>query len=472
MKMTIRWTVAALICLTPLTAARAQDVAGVWKGPVTDPQGGTQTLIFDLKVNAQKVTGFVTTMGPAQPISNGLVVRDQLTFEILMIPPDRGRDTMRIAVSAKLSANRLEGTATMPGGPSIPFVLTRAPAGATSASSSSEAIDAGPPNPQGANPRPADAQQAILAAFASHSVVGGLGVTNKDADDFILALVRNPDFARTVNDIAIECGNSLYQPVLDRYTSGEEVPLAEVRKAWRNTTQPNCGYAPFYEQLVALVRRINVTLPPERKLRVLACDPPIDWDKVRTANDLTPFMNRDKVIAAVIEREVLAKHRKALMPFGINHVRHGLFVPATLEKSYPGAFFVVADYSGLGRSPRLASFNYLLEQRMVSWPVPSLVMMNETWLADLPAGYFDEGMEQGQSRGYPGVDALLYLGPRDLLLQEAIPARVALDSAYIAELQRRAEIRGNPDGPRKTLQREMESSVLLFDRPRARPGGQ
>ncbi len=35
-------------------------------------------------------------------------------------------------------------------------------------------------------------------------------------------------------------------------------------------------------------------------------------------------MDRDESIASVIEREVLAKHRKALMLFGAFHIMHGM----------------------------------------------------------------------------------------------------------------------------------------------------
>jgi hypothetical protein len=40
------------------------------------------------------------------------------------------------------------------------------------------------------------------------------------------------------------------------------------------------------------------------------------------------------------------------------------------------------------------------------------------------------------------VDAYLYLGPRDLLLNEPTPAEIFLDKDYMAELQRRAAILG------------------------------
>ena len=70
----------------------------------------------------------------------------------------------------------------------------------------------------------------------------------KDVDDFILSLNRNPAFSDKVNDIEVECGNSLYQPTLDRYIAGEDVPFTEVRKVWRNTTQPMCGTSGFFEE--------------------------------------------------------------------------------------------------------------------------------------------------------------------------------------------------------------------------------
>src|SRR5271168_4598491 len=79
------------------------------------------------------------------------------------------------------------------------------------------ADDAPRPNPKGTDPKPADATTAILAAFDKYEVVGlSAAHDNKDLDDFVLHLVRNPAFATKVNDIVVECGNSFYQPTLDR----------------------------------------------------------------------------------------------------------------------------------------------------------------------------------------------------------------------------------------------------------------
>src|SRR5690348_16650652 len=69
---------------------------------------------------------------------------------------------------------------------------------------------------------------AILAAFDNYDLVGMPAAHGlKDLDDLILTLVRNPIFSKKVNDIEIECGNSRYQDLLDRYTSGADVPFRE-----------------------------------------------------------------------------------------------------------------------------------------------------------------------------------------------------------------------------------------------------
>ncbi len=185
-------------------------------------------------------------------------------------------------------------------------------------------MDMPAPNPKGVNPKPGDAERTLLAAFDKYEVIGmSAAHGNKDLDDFVLHLIRNPAFPSKVNVIAVECGNSLYQRTLDRYIAGDDIPLPEVRKVWRNTTQTMCGLSGFYEVFFPLVRRINQTLPPENKLRVLACDPPIDWSKIKSPADYGRgqyLMRRDVSIASVMEKEVLSKHRKALMLFGTAHL--------------------------------------------------------------------------------------------------------------------------------------------------------
>src|ERR1019366_6582043 len=291
--------VALLICVCAFTGS-AVDVTGTWQGQATDPQGSAHDLTLNLKADGNTLTGTILMKRAPQAISNGKIDGDQISFDVVASGPDQGADSQKLTFTAKVTGNQMQGSATLPGGDKILFTLTRVPAGSAPAApqpAAAEPTVMQPPNPQGSNPQPEDAQTAILAAFDKYAIVAGMGVTNKDTDDLILALIRNPAFAAKVNDIAVECGNALYQPMLDRYIAGEDVPLAAVRPVWRNTTQPSCSFSAFYEELFPLVRRSNEKLPPERKLRMLACDPPVDWSRVQSAEDLRPFTARDRSIA-------------------------------------------------------------------------------------------------------------------------------------------------------------------------------
>jgi hypothetical protein len=305
-----------------------------------------------------------------------------------------------------------------------------------------------------ASPKPQDGQQAMLNAFDKHEIVA---LMSPVAGSFVFDLVADKAFPSKVNDIVVECGNALYQPVLDRYIAGEDVPMADVQRVWRDTTQVSCGFSSFYETLFALVRRVNQT--SAKKVRVLAGDPPIDWSTTSDPREL----DRDKHIADVVRNEVLAKHRKALLLFGLRHLVHGNVDNAVqqYERDYPGVTYVVAYHR------RFEHDNDRLEARMAHWPAPSLVPFRGTWLGDLDASYFPdtENVPPGE-HGYPGVDAYLYLGRRDVLLAEPL-SRAFLDEGYLAELDRRADLLGEPADspmrPRAILERARVSSVLLYN---------
>jgi hypothetical protein len=317
----------------------------------------------------------------------------------------------------------------------------------TTTSTTSRAWTPGQSKPAGSAPSPEAAVPAILAALDKYEVVGmPVDHGEKDLDDFILLLIRNPAFLEKVNDIAVECGNSLYQPVLDRYIAGEDVPFREVQKVWRNTTQPACGLSGFYEQLFPLVRVINQKLPTGKRLRVLAGDSPIDWDQIKTPQQRGNAMknaHRDASIAAVMEKEVLLKHRRALMLFGLFHILHGVGASAVsiYEKEYPSVTFIISDLGTFGTDlPSLSS------GPLASWPIPSLAPIKSTWMGALDLAHFfppptlidkecnvhTEFPRELQKPMEDLVDAFLYLGPQDLRLREKMPADIALDPDYKA----------------------------------------
>src|SRR5262249_49366763 len=117
--------------------------------------------------------------------------------------------------------------------------------------------------------------------------------------------------------------NSRGQAIVDRYVRGEDVPRDELRQVWHDTTQPHAAWLDP-PAIVEAVRTINAKLPPDRRLRVLLGEPPIDWSRLQTPADLraweeSPAGDRDAFGVDLIRREVLAKKRRALLLYGSGH---------------------------------------------------------------------------------------------------------------------------------------------------------
>ncbi len=322
-----------------------------------------------------------------------------------------------------------------------------------------------------ADPVPEPAISAILAAFDKYEVVGlpqGHGM--QGLDDFIFSLIRTPAFSEKVNDIAFECGNSLYQPILDRYIAGEDIPFTEVQKVWRKNGQPACGSSGFVEQFFPLVRALNQKLPPGKRLRVLAPDPAVDFDQIKGIEDLMRLhYDREGSIASVMEKEVLSRHRKALMLFGTFHLMHRAPDAVELiEREYPNVTFIVGDLGTFDTDLPL-----LFDSKFVNWPIPSIARARGTWLGALDLNHFlptptriDQDCNVHHEFPKPLqrpmeelVDAFLYLGPQDLRLREKIPADIALDVNYRTELQRGGAMIGFPNGASETP-KEFDAEVV------------
>jgi hypothetical protein len=311
-----------------------------------------------------------------------------------------------------------------------------------------------------AEPKPGKAVEGIIAAFERFPIVA-LGELHWSLNEheFITALIEHPAFANKVNDIVVEFGNALYQPIMDRYIAGATVAGAELKQVWRNTTQTMRAWdAPIYAQFFANVRALNQRLPKQKRLRVLLGDPPVDWDVIKTRADMN--MNlflRDEHFVEAVEREALNKKRKALLISGNAHMRRcclagPLGTTARIEKSHPGTVFVVLPHQGFFQDR-----NEELEARLAAWPNPSLALVKDTWLGQLspdlitPAGMMrtspDSPLVPAPSP-FKGMiiqdvtDAYLYLGPKASLRYDSIPPEVLRDEAYQRELQRRQELRG------------------------------
>jgi hypothetical protein len=293
-------------------------------------------------------------------------------------------------------------------------------------------------------PRPVDAVEGIVSAFQEHPVVIiGEAHWLQQAGDFYVRLVRNKAFQETVQDIVVEFASHSNQAVLDRYIAGEDVPFADVRHIWRDTTKVASWESPIYAEWLAAIREVNRGLPPSRHLRVLAGDSSIDWNQIHTHAGWVAFGDNNISFANVIAKEVFERKHHALVVLGADHVmksgtRSGADNTETrIESRYPASTFVVLlDYRGLlddgGR--QLLHFS------------------NET----TPALYALAGTALGRTPDRDGAplikraDALLYLGPPEMLTM-ALPPPGSLEPSYLKEIDRRSMIEWGELRARKFL---------------------
>jgi hypothetical protein len=315
-----------------------------------------------------------------------------------------------------------------------------------------------------ASPRavPVDAATAILDAFKTHDIVAlGEPHGNEQAAAFRIALIQNPRFAATVNDVVVESGNSRYQDVMDRFVRGDAVDDATFRKVWQNTTQSHTLWdVPIYEQFFRAVRTVNQNLPRPQQIRVLLGDPPIDWDRIDRGEESNRGTPEDRVSYPVelIRREIIARKRHALIVYGGMHFRHRNVnndtVAARLERAGVDVFTVWPDADG-----RLE----LLQPDVRSWPTPSLALLKGTTLGarafDLYLLSSNVQIQNGQIvpptlvewRQLPmeqQFDAVLYLGPLASMTQSKLSSDLCSDQRYMAmRMARMANLPVPPGAP-------------------------
>lgn len=296
------------------------------------------------------------------------------------------------------------------------------------------------------------AVDAILREFESHRLVLlGEQHKRKEFHDFLKALVSDPRLARRVNDVVVEFGNAGYQDVMDRYIAGEDVDLAELRPAWRDTTQLLVWDSPLYEEFFRSVRDLNRTLAPERRLRVLLGDPPINWSTVTDKESYGRFAERDANFTEVTEREVISRGRSALLIIG------GMHVPRTARgepvSAHPGVGDLLHQkHQGLTSAIFTIPPNKRLSLGSECVPalIPASREIGDLSFGDLmPPGIMEQRMIDGERKwieleadDWPRVrekvDAILWLGDANTLVEP--PDEVFRDREYLRELHRRARI--------------------------------
>ncbi len=236
-----------------------------------------------------------------------------------------------------------------------------------------------------------------------------------------------------------EFGNGFFQPIVDRYIAGEDVPYDEVKKAWTTTIaaggphEVSVMYGQFYET----VREVNQSLPEDKKIRVWLGDPPADPADPLAYSEAN-FPDRDAFFADVVMREVLAKNNKALLVIGAGHFMSGgssatvaelenrepyrYNVKAFINAYYPNDLFVIQVHWGLLRM----ACDSELEAELAKWRPPYLLSLRSTPLTKLLNGLKCRVADINDIWGNltrPWGDAYLYLGQSEDLKLSPLPGR-------------------------------------------------
>ena len=312
----------------------------------------------------------------------------------------------------------------------------------------------------GPETKPEPATSAMIQLLRSHQIVMfGETHANKQEYEWLSSLVQTPEFAEHVDDIVVEFGNSLYQKSVDRYIAGEDVPLGQVQRAWRNVIGAVGPVSPVYAQFYQAVRAANMRHRGGRQIRVVLGDPYGDWAKINNAEDLGPYLgNRDKWYAQVVKDQVLSRHHRALLIMGAGHFlrRNG---PGLVEQQIRAAgvapWLVVFGTNAVGKYDDL-------DARFDTWPVPAIAPLHGTWIGELPAmPVVTGGIVAADSLKLSNVaDALFYAGPRDRLMSIEMPRSELAGTAYGEEVERRLKIQTG-----QTMEFAEDSEVPQFHRP-------
>jgi hypothetical protein len=300
-----------------------------------------------------------------------------------------------------------------------------------------------------------DPIHAIVEAFRTHNVVALTDPHgNVQVQAFLLSLVRDPRFPQLATDIVVETASARYQDAIDRFVRGEDVERAVLRRAWEEHTVAN-SLGVEAEEMIRAVRTVNTSLSEARKLRVVAGDPPIDWDNIVSRDDVRRWTElRDSYPADLVRRHVLDRGRRALLVYGQGHLQRRQIV-ANYDMSTWQAQTVV---SLLERDHGARIFNIWtpvdkgveLPEGISSWRVPSLATLRGTTLGARDFGVYSRGLGNGSRFGVKGgqllplpreewkmmrmeeqFNALLYLGPPASMTTTDVPKELCSDTDFV-----------------------------------------
>jgi len=206
----------------------------------------------------------------------------------------------------------------------------------------------------------------ILAAWDKADVIClGEDHGSKNDSDLRIVLVEHPDFVRKVNVIIVECANVDHQDILDRFAlEGEDMPREKLRAVWSDANGAEVWESPIYEAFLRAVRKANLAVPQNQRVRLIGGDNPKET-------------NRGRFIREAVSREILSKGLRGLAIYGAGHCEcRGMGFPGELESKYPGRIWAAFSFYDVDEGRRVFGLG----------DEPELIAISATDKAKIPGG--------------------------------------------------------------------------------------
>jgi hypothetical protein len=315
---------------------------------------------------------------------------------------------------------------------------------------------------------PADPIDYIRRSLQAYPIVclAEGGHQAKEPHEFLRRVLSDESILRTVDVVIVEFAATRHQAVLDAYIRGEDVPFSELSRVWRDTGQsPRAPWdSPLYHELLKTIRKGNLALSSDERVRVVAGDPPIDWDKISTREDYGKSrIPRDPFVASLAMEQAIEMGKRVLIIFGGAHLPRVAVGPEDdlrnsltyhILQEYPDAAKVISflNPENLGVDDRIdelvrnkiyVTTNHwtgAINAELVFPEIYSLVTDAETghqsWQQiPLYSGYLVRDL----------FDALIYIGPSSDWSYVQGSFDQERDAEYLKELNRRSLLRfGRP----------------------------
>lgn len=284
----------------------------------------------------------------------------------------------------------------------------------------------------------------------------------KEPHQFLRRVLSDKTILETVDVVIVEFAAARHQPVLDAYIRGEEVPVSKLSKVWRDTGQsPRSPWdSPLYYELLRLIREENRGLPLDKRVRVVAGDPPINWEKITTKAEYDrSVIPRDPFVASLAIQQAFDLGKKVLIIFGGAHLPRVPIGPdddprnslsCRILKEHPGAVRVIEflDPDNLG-----------IEDRVHGLIRDKIYVTANHWVGGIKADRFfseiyslvtDSKTGQQSWQKVPLYseyllrdlfDALVYIGPSSEWQYVPGSFDQERDEGYLKELNRRSLVR-------------------------------